>query len=371
MTPSPHHPLTRPTLVPGLRRLWRGRHHLQLGVDPARAVVLELPDPRTACVLDLLDGGRSERTILAQAGYRGVPAPDAWAVIDQLRAAGLVVSAQALLPPGLPGPVRDRLVPEAAALALHRAEGSATPAQLLRQRAAATVMITGSAPIVAPVAVNLARAGVGHISPVLDDPADRGDLCALLVEQAPGTRTAPVQTGQASFVVHVGDRTPAVLAAERYARRRLAHLAVSLRDGTVVIGPLVPPNGSPCLHCVDLHRRDRDPDWSDLAAQLATDPPAPPCAATAALIAAGVTAREVLNWLDGAPAETLGASVEITARGQLRRRSWPPHPRCGCGRRTRRRVRGSAAPLDPGQPAATHHSPADTGPADRPRETVG
>lgn len=332
---SPDSPLTRPTLVPGLRRLWRGRHHLQLGLDPARAVVLELPDPGTARVLDLLDGARSERTVLLQAGHRGVRVPDARAMIDQLRAAGLVVSAQSLLPSRLPGPVRERLVREAAALALHGAE-PASPAQLLRRRAAATVMITGGGPVVGPMAVSLARAGIGHLSPVLDDPAERADLCTLLAHQAPGVRTAPVRVGEATFVVQAGDRTPAVVAAERYARRRLAHLAVSLRDGTVVIGPLVPPTGSPCLHCVDLHRRDRDPDWPDVAAQLAGEAPVPPCAAATVLIAAGIAAREVLNWLDGATTETLGASVEVTTRGQLRRRTWPPHPRCGCASGPRR-----------------------------------
>ncbi|MGH3681909.1 MAG: hypothetical protein ACRDT2_16870, partial [Natronosporangium sp.] len=56
-------PLARPTLLPGLRRIWRDRHRLQLGVDPARAVTLQLPEPGTARLLDLLDGTRSERTV--------------------------------------------------------------------------------------------------------------------------------------------------------------------------------------------------------------------------------------------------------------------------------------------------------------------
>ncbi|MER6592978.1 hypothetical protein ABT214_14230, partial [Micromonospora purpureochromogenes] len=60
-------PLPRPTLLPGLTRLWRDRHTLQLGLDPGRAVLLEVADPRAARLLDLLDGSRSERGILADA----------------------------------------------------------------------------------------------------------------------------------------------------------------------------------------------------------------------------------------------------------------------------------------------------------------
>ena len=50
----------RPTLLPGLRRLWRDPHRLQLGTGPGRAVILELHRPGRARVLDLLDGTRTE-----------------------------------------------------------------------------------------------------------------------------------------------------------------------------------------------------------------------------------------------------------------------------------------------------------------------
>ena len=36
-------PLARPTLLPGLRRVWRSRHCLQLGLDPARAIIVAIP----------------------------------------------------------------------------------------------------------------------------------------------------------------------------------------------------------------------------------------------------------------------------------------------------------------------------------------
>lgn len=344
---APPGSLARPTLLPGLRRLWRNRTRLQLGVDPARAMVLELPHAGAARLLDLLDGTRSEQTVLAQAARYRIGEREARALLAALRAAGLVVGAQTLLPHHLPDPVRLRLADEAAALALRGGAAPATPAQTLRRRQAARVVVTGHGPIATPLAVALAQAGVGHVAPALDrGPAGPGTagqhpdmvLAEVIARAAPDTRTGPVRRRETSLVVQVGATGPANLLAARYAERRLAHLAVSVRDGIPVVGPLVPPAGGPCLNCVDLHRKDRDPGWPLLAAQLAT-PSREPCGAASVLSAAGLAAGEVLAWLDGETPTTLGGSVEVVAPGRLRRRSWPPHPGCLC----RRRRRGSRA----------------------------
>src|SRR5690606_16241365 len=234
---------------------------------------------------------------------------------------------------------------------------------------AARVMISGGGPLVAPMAVALAASGVGHLALNLTDPAEQRRVAALVAEQAPGTRTTPLRLSEVSFVVHVGERAPAVLVAQRLAARGLAYLAVSVRDGTAVVGPLVPPAGSPCLNCLDLHRTDRDPEWPALAAQLATDPRPPVCAAVTAVIAGGVAAGEVLRWIDGVTPDTQGATLEITTGSRPRRRSWPPHPECGCGRRPRWRGAayrpGPACPRGAPAAAATMAPVADaTAPTD-------
>jgi bacteriocin biosynthesis cyclodehydratase domain-containing protein len=298
-------------------------------------VVLELPHPGVARLLDLLDGTRSERTVLSQAHRYGISPTDARALLDSLRAAGLVVGAQALLPPTFPDRLRHRLTTEAAALALRPTGGPVTPAQILRRRAAARVAVTGGGRLAGLIAVTLAEAGIGHVAPALGCARDREELAAEIARRAPGTRTAPLRRGEATFAVQAGDTGPAILAAAGYARRRLAHLPVTVRDATAVIGPLVPPAGAPCLHCVDLHRRDRDPEWPEIAAQLARAPDTGPCAVSTLLTAAGVATGEVLAWLDGTAPDTLGASVEVTAGGRLRRRSWPAHPDCSCVRQRR------------------------------------
>jgi len=325
--------LLRPTLVPGLRRLWRDRHTIQFGLDPARAVVLELAEPAVAQVLDRLDGRHAERGVIAYAARHGIAEADVRALLDTLSEAGLLVPAHTILPSTVPEPARHRLIAEAAAIALRRGDAPGTPAQLLRRRGAARVVLSGGGRLAAPMATALAEAGVGHVSPV-----PPGRIPEAVRRVAPDTTTRPVRRGEPSFVVHLGMDGPANLIAAGHARRRRPHLLIAVRDDTVVVGPLVPPAGSPCLNCLDLHRRDRDPAWPALAAQLAAADLEPVSAPTV-LAAAGFAAAEVLSYLDGGVPDTLGATMEISAPGRSRRRSWPPHPGCDCTRRRSRRRR--------------------------------
>ncbi|RKN39909.1 hypothetical protein [Micromonospora endolithica] len=356
MTPSS---LPRPALLPGLSRLWRDRHTLQLGVEPGRAVLLEIANPRAARLLDLLDGTRSERRVIEHAVQADVRPDEARELLAALRAAGLVVPAHTLLPRDLTEPTRARLTAEAGALALAAARLPGTPAQVLRRRRAARVVVGGSGQLGAVVALALAQAGVGQVHPDLTGPVRPADLVGTGIpaadlgrpvgpavrdaigRAAPGTGTGPPRRGRVDLVVQLGTARPAALVAAGHAQRRQPHLLITLRGGVPVIGPLVRPPVGPCLHCLDLHRTDRDPDWPALAAQLATDAPNQACA-TATLLAAGAYATgEALTQLDGGNPETLGCTVEVGGVGRLGRRLWSPHPSCACSRTRRRQPDGA------------------------------
>jgi hypothetical protein len=351
--------LRRPTLLPGLARAWRGPHTLQLGVDPPHAISIDLPDPRVARMLDLLDGRRTERAVLARIAADGVSADDSRVLLDALHAAGLVLPAADLLPPALPEAARQRLVGEATALAFQRAVDDPPPVQILRRRAAARVALTGRGRLAAPIAVALAEAGIGHIhadlsgavwpSELPGGPLGAADvgrpraeaITAAVRRAAPETGTRTVRRGAASLVVQLGYGEPAALLAAAYARRRQAHLAVAIRDGAVVVGPLVRPGVGPCLHCIELHRQDRDPGRPVSTGPAAT---AEPCAVGTLLAATGYAVAEALAFLDGGSPATLGASVEIAAPGRARRRTWESHPDCRCARRPRHRSGGPSPP---------------------------
>ncbi|TDB72271.1 ThiF family adenylyltransferase [Micromonospora sp. KC721] len=345
--------LPRPTLLPGLTRLWRDRHTLQLGLRPGRAVLLEVANPRAARLLDLLDGSRSERVILAEATRAQVRPTEARELLDALQAAGLVVPAHTLLPRDLAGAARARLAAEATALALAAPALPGTPAQVLRRRRAARVVLTGGGRLGGPVAVALAQAGVGHVVPDLAGPVQPGDLVgtgltaadvgqpraealrAMIGRACPGTLTRSPGRVRVELVVQLDADRPAALLAAGYAHRRQPHLLLGLREGTPVVGPLVRPPVGPCLHCLDLHRVDRDPGWPALAAQLAGDPDDQSCTAATLLAAVGYAVAEALAHLDGGSPETLGCAVEVGGTGRLRRRVWSPHPRCTCSGRRR------------------------------------
>ncbi|MGA3489863.1 hypothetical protein ACK8GG_17860 [Micromonosporaceae bacterium DT55] len=339
--------LARPTLVPGLVRLWRDRHTLQLGLDPTRAVLVEVADPAAVRLLDLLDGTRSERTVLEHAARRNIDRGAAESLLNALRSAGLVIAAATLLPAELTGPARARLRGEAAALALRGPDHPATPAAVLRRRRAARVVVTGHGRLLAPVALALAQAGIGHVHPDLDGRVESADLpgtgltdadlgcdraaavAALIERTAPGTTTTALRRG-ATLVVQGSTDRPAALLAAGYAQRRQAHLLLGVRDGVPVVGPLVRPPVGPCLNCLDLHRCDRDPAWPALAAQLATAPRDEPCALAPLLTAVALATAEALTLIDGGLPDTVGGAVEVTAPGRMRRRGWPPHPDCDC-----------------------------------------
>jgi bacteriocin biosynthesis cyclodehydratase domain-containing protein len=96
------------------------------------------------------------------------------------------------------------------------------------------------------------------------------------------------------------------------------------------IGPLVVPGRTACLHCVDHHRTDRDPDWPTLLAQLLDSVPRPAPAVLAAT-AAALAVTQTCTFLATTTAATVdGQLVTRHAEVEVRRRTLPPHPRCGC-----------------------------------------
>jgi bacteriocin biosynthesis cyclodehydratase domain-containing protein len=131
--------------------------------------------------------------------------------------------------------------------------------------------------------------------------------------------------------------TPDPELAARLMRERTPHLAASASEAIGVVGPLVIPGKSACLRCLDLARTDRDPAWPLILAQLAGRQPDPAAcdAALAAAVAAQVTAQ-ALAFIDR-PAQAgpvTNGTLELVLPGwQWRRRTWPPHRDCACGRR--------------------------------------
>jgi hypothetical protein len=335
----------RPVLKPALRRLWRGPSTVQIGLDPDRAVVLSGCGADIARVLDALDGGHDPEH--PDAGRE--PASPRRYLVDLLHRARLIDDANVSTSP-IPGldPVhRERLAPDLASLSL--ATGAADGGVgLLRRRREAVISVYGAGRVGAAVASLLAAAGVGTVG-VVDARTCRPADCTpvglplrhlgrrrdhAVSELLRGYATGAEPDTPPLAVVLTGEATTDPRIRGTLMRGRVPHVVATVRETTGVVGTFVLPGQSACLRCQDLHRADRDPGWPLVAAQLAAGSRSPveACDTVLATSVACWVSREVLTFLDGtARPQTVNGSLELSlSEWRWRRRSWTPHPTCGC-----------------------------------------
>lgn len=227
--------------------------------------------------------------------------------LDPSRAVALA-GASPQLPAGLRSPGGAASTPELArALRLLDAAALLTREDPLRRWSLSWVQVVGHGPQAHEVVEGLRSAGVGRVTQH-DEPCVPGpDLVVVAPEQGRGMGHS-----------------------DGLARAGCDHLWAHLRDGRVVVGPLVVPGGTSCLRCHDLHRTDADPAWPTLALTWETTKPARPSHAAVSLLAA-TTVRQALTWLRGARPASMEATLEEQPDGQVHRVAWPVHAGCGCG----------------------------------------
>lgn len=218
----------------------------------------------------------------------------------------------------------------------------------LAHRATATVGVNGLGRLGAALAGILATAGIGAIG--LDDrsPVLATDVAAgayrltevglpreqaarrIITDVAPAVRVASATAPDVVVVIEHGAAD-----IRRYTGlmgEGITHLPVVIREADVVIGPLVHPGRTPCVRCVDLHEVDRDPSWPALLSQLRGRHPTAVEETVLAASGAAVAAGQVLAAVDGLPAHTAAAHLEIVApNGVPRLRPVARHRSCGCG----------------------------------------
>ncbi|WP_447009658.1 ThiF family adenylyltransferase [Saccharothrix hoggarensis] len=333
----------RPRVLPGLPLLRRREGVVQIGTDPRHAMLVEdVPEPMASVLLGLT--GQHTLTDLRQrlAGH-GRQAAELVGLLHGLTRAGLVEEA---VPPPHP-----RLTAEATGWAL-RSRRPATG--LAATRAAKAVVVHGDGRLAVIVATLLAAAGVAHVRVIArgrvgpedtgsgytesDVGRPRADAARDAVRRACGT----VRSGARGpdLVVLADALVPAPELLHQLLADRTPHLAVRVREGLGVVGPLVVPGRSSCLRCADRHQADVDPTWPLVAAQLVGRSQHADLATVTAT--AGVAVGQVLLALDGPPGASVGtasgtrpptwdATLEVDAfTGAVEHHLAPVHPRCEC-----------------------------------------
>ncbi len=335
-------------LAPGRAAVWRSPTCLQLGLDPQRAMVIDgLPEP-LAALLKRMDGVRSTAELVAEAETAGSAADDALAMLTDLHRSGLVQDASAA-DHGPPGWHHVALGTEATSWSVHT---TCAARRVLRQRREAAVRVVGSGRVAVALATMLAAAGVGQVTVEATGTVAATDLgtgylpddlgrprsaaAADAVRRcAPGVAVAARR--QVDLIVLCDMVVADPVTVTELLAAGIPHLIGYAHEGTAVVGPLVWPGRSSCLHCADLYRADLDLAWPKLAAQLVGEIPV--AGLTCTQLAAALIAEQVLATLAGPGVglpvpPTWGAALELDpVRGTLRRHPRPVHPRCGCGAR--------------------------------------
>lgn len=150
-------------------------------------------------------------------------------------------------------------------------------------------------------------------------------LAAAGLPPLSATRWTVERPDPAIAVIAVSHRLMSPQRAGRFMAADIAHLPIDVAGDQVSVGPLVVPGRTPCLACRNGHRRDRDPSWPLLAAQLLGRPGVSTDAAL--LVEAAALALRLLRL--GAQSPSL--SVVLSASSERRRwHAHRVHPACLC-----------------------------------------
>lgn len=309
---EPSLPLARLRLARHAVVLRRDADTLQVGVHPAIAVPVAYHD-----LLRGLAAATSESQLRAAASAGGLPDGSATQLVETLRAAGLLTDGP--LEAGPPAPVL-RLI----------GAGS------LGRR---TASVLASAGLASCYLADLPGVGPGpHARPAPLHAPDRLDsLARTLRRRHPELDvrrvrhwTKPDETPVDLTVVAADGPEVDRLITDTLTATDQPYLVLRSSGHEVSVGPLVVPGQSSCLRCADLARRDADPQWPWVLAQLTRVrlDPAPSLLAWAAAYAA----TQVLAFASsGGTPESLGHTVELsTSDHAVRLRPWPLHRECGC-----------------------------------------
>ena len=84
------------------------------------------------------------------------------------------------------------------------------------------------------------------------------------------------------------------------------HLTATAGEAIGIVGPLVIPGRSACLHCLDLARAERDPAWPLVLAQIiGRQPSTPACDCVLAASVAAQACAQVLTFVDRGRADAV------------------------------------------------------------------
>ena len=252
-----------PRLKSNAQPLRRGPGSLQLGLSPDTGVVLDGLSDAEIAVAESLDGSLDLQALYAAAAAAGVASDRVSVLMTTLDEHHLLVDPatdRAWLSP-VNQVRRYPLRPDTTATAIaaaYRLSGDGL--DHVAARSTQHVVISGEGELPCALADLLRAGGIGQVSvgasavDTLDlelrgHPADGRRRTLGLTADPPARPDLVVLTAMGAIHAEAG---------EPWLRRGIPHLPLVVQAHRVQVGPLITGQKGPCLHCMDLHRRDRD-----------------------------------------------------------------------------------------------------------------
>lgn len=210
----------------------------------------------------------------------------------------------------------------------------------IKARKEALIGISGLGPLGISLSRKLVACGIKSLILRDHEQVKTRDLCVYSDEQLGAVRqdVAPLLLGvnkqlpnrSVTLEIAICSYLTNPTWAEACIKQGLPHLPIIKRETEIEVGPLFIPGRTCCLHCQHLAKRDVDPEWPQLAAQLTGSDPVM-ADTSLSEYATAFAVREILSYLAGLPVSLVGASWVFNPADPLPQvRQWLPHPQCGC-----------------------------------------
>jgi hypothetical protein len=309
-----HARLEHPQLAPYAPVIQRATQEVQVGIDPATALVF--CGPGFGTLLELLNGSRPTSAVKRGGLAVGLTIDQVTGALDALAAAGLLTERGSVPYQGSLASLQVRLIGAGAV--------GYQLARLLLASGLETLYVYDDEP---PDLAWYPAAGV------LSSRAEalRSALAGAGVKISTLSHWSKPEAVQLDLtIVACNGPEPDRVITDHLVRNDQPHLLLRCWGNGVSVGPLVVSGQTSCVRCTDLSRSDADPQWPAVLRQLSRMQIDTPPALLA--WAASVAAAQTLAFLHGELPESAGSTLELSWPDLVTRlRRWPAHPGCGCG----------------------------------------
>jgi molybdopterin/thiamine biosynthesis adenylyltransferase len=338
---------TNPKLAPGVRFYERGQTHLQIGINPSSALVIDKQVGKV--IAKLLTGAHSISEICKQLAKVGHDLQSSENFLNQLVELGLVE----------PGPIAatyDQQNPVSEIQRLNLVRETHGDLDAINRRIGCEISIRGAGRLGMTVCLLLASAGFPNITvhdSTLVSESDltpwgasridigiRRDVVAKnLVERmirgvSAHKNSLRYRSNQKIEILLPDQRADfpwiSAISADALVATDTPHLFASTSSSESLVSSVINPGQTPCLRCLHLHKCDQDPQWPIIDLQVSQNPVVDSAGITLILRTAIEVTRIVSAWIDSP--ETLESHLLKLGQTWACVEMYPTfyHPSCGC-----------------------------------------